>query len=53
VADTTPVHPHERISHQALQDFAARVLEDAAARGFSREEFISQLQLQLKEENRA
>src|SRR3981189_1604476 len=32
VADTTPVHPHERISHQALQDFAARVLEDAAAR---------------------
>jgi GntR family transcriptional regulator len=53
VADAAPAHPHQRVSHQALRDFAARVLEDAAARGFSREEFIAQLQTQLKEDNRA
>jgi len=52
VADAVPAHP-ERVSHQALRDFAARVLEDAAARGFSREEFLAQLQTHLKEENRA
>ena len=51
VADAVPAHPHERVSHQALRDFAARVLEDAAARGFSREEFVVQLQHQLKEEH--
>jgi GntR family transcriptional regulator len=51
VADipSPPVQP----DHQALRDFAARVLEDAAARGFSREEFIAQLDSQLKEETRA
>ena len=53
VSDAAPAHPHQRVSHQALRDFAARVLEDAAARGFSRDEFIAQLQTQLKEENRA
>jgi GntR family transcriptional regulator len=53
VAEVTPAHPEQRISQQALRDFAARVLEDAAARGFSREEFIAQLEAQLKEENRA
>jgi GntR family transcriptional regulator len=46
------VHPHQNIGHQALRDFAARVLEEAAARGFPREEFIAQLQIQLKEEHR-
>jgi GntR family transcriptional regulator len=53
VAEVAPAHPQQRISQQALRDFAARVLEDAAARGFSREEFIAQLEAQLKEENRA
>ena len=38
-------------SKQALRDFACRVLQDAAARGFSREEFMAELQLQLKEEH--
>ncbi len=53
VADVAPAHPEHRVSHQALRDFAARVLEDAAARGFSRDEFLKQLQTQLKEENLA
>jgi GntR family transcriptional regulator len=52
VAEASPAHPHQRVSHQALREFAARVLEDAAARGFAREEFIAQLQVHLKEENR-
>ena len=52
VAEASPAHPHQGVSHQALRDFAARVLEDAAARGFAREEFIAQLQAHLKEENR-
>lgn len=38
-------------NRQALHDFAVRVLEEAAARGFSRDEFVVQLQLQLKEEH--
>ena len=46
-----PLQAHS--SRQGLRDFAARVLQDAAARGFSREEFIAQLQLQLKEEHHA
>src|SRR5205823_11673732 len=50
VAEVTPSHPHQRVSQQALRDFAARVLEDAAARGFSREEFVAQLETLLKEE---
>jgi len=29
------------------------VLEDAAARGFSREDFVAELETQLKEEKRA
>jgi GntR family transcriptional regulator len=53
VAETPPAHPQERVSPEALRDFAARVLEEAAARGFSREEFITQLEVQLKEEKRA
>ena len=53
VAESAPAQPHQRVSQQALRDFAARVLEDAAARGFSRDDFIAQLQLQLKEEHRA
>jgi GntR family transcriptional regulator len=39
-----------RGNKQALREFAIRVLQDAAARGFSRDEFIVELQLQLKEE---
>jgi GntR family transcriptional regulator len=53
VAEAPPAHPQERVSRQALRDFAARVLEDAAARGFSRDEFMAQLDAQLKEETRA
>ena len=52
VAEILPGHPQERVSHAALRDFAARVLEEAAARGFSREEFVTQLEAQLKEDNR-
>jgi GntR family transcriptional regulator len=51
VAESPPARPHEAVDPQALRDFAARVLEDAAARGFTREEFIAQLQSRLKEEN--
>ena len=53
VSEVAPAHAQERVSHQALRDFADRVLEDAAARGFSREEFVAQLEAQLKEEKRA
>jgi GntR family transcriptional regulator len=53
VAEVVPGHPQERVSQAALRDFAARVLEEAAARGFSREEFVTQLEAQLKEDNRA
>lgn len=51
VAESSQALLHQRPNRQALNDFAARVLEDAAARGFSRQEFIAELQLQLKEEN--
>jgi GntR family transcriptional regulator len=40
-----------RGNRQALSDCASRVLQDAAARGFSREEFMAELQRQLKEEH--
>ena len=53
VSEVPPAHAQERVSHQALRDFRDRVLEEAAARGFSREEFVAQLEAQLKEENRA
>jgi GntR family transcriptional regulator len=53
VADISRVPLPAHANRQALRDFAARVLEDAAARGFSRDEFIVQLQLQLKEEHHA
>lgn len=51
VRDHDHAQLRQRPNLQALRDFAARVLEDAAARGFSREEFIDQLQFQLKEEH--
>jgi GntR family transcriptional regulator len=51
VADTSQAQLHQRPNRQALRDFAARVLEEVAARGFSREEFIAQLQ--LKEDSHA
>ena len=53
VAEAPPARPQEQVSREALRDFAARVLEDAAARGFSREDFVAQLEAQLKEEKRA
>src|SRR5205823_14900957 len=53
VADTSQTQLHQRPNRQGLRDFAARVLEEVAARGFSREEFIAQFQLQLKEDNHA
>jgi GntR family transcriptional regulator len=53
VADISRAARETHTNRQALRDFAARVLEDAAARGFSREEFMAQLQLQLKEEHHA
>jgi GntR family transcriptional regulator len=53
VAEISPATLPALANRQALRDFAARVLEDAAARGFSRDEFIVQLQLQLREEDHA
>ena len=53
VADIPRAPLPAHVNRQALRDFAARVLEDAAARGFSRDEFIVQLQLQLQEEQHA
>src|SRR3954469_6645492 len=53
VAETPPSHVPQDADPQALRDFAARVLEESAARGFSREAVIAQLQSQLKEEHRA
>ena len=53
VTGAAPARPVHHIDPQALRDFAVRVLEDAAARGFPRDQFIAALQLQLKEENRA
>jgi len=46
VAQAIPAQSNEHGNGQALRDFAARVLEDAAARGFAREEFIAQLRSQ-------
>jgi GntR family transcriptional regulator len=40
-----------QVDRQAVRDFAARVLEDAAARGFPLGELVTELQLQLKENN--
>ena len=53
VAEVAPAHPQERVSREALRDFAARVLEDAAARGFSLDDFVAELDTQLKEDKRA
>lgn len=51
IGDPREITNQPRTNQHALRDFASRVLEDAAARGFSHEEFIDQLQLQLKEED--
>ena len=53
VAEASRATPEQHLGRQALEDFAARVLQDAAARGFTREEFIAQLQQQMKEETHA
>jgi GntR family transcriptional regulator len=51
VGDVRASLPRQRVSRQALRDFALRVLEDAAARGVSRSELIAQLQAEIKEEH--
>lgn len=51
IGETSQASFRHRSNKQALRDFAGRVLQDAAARGFSREEFMAELQLQLKEEH--
>jgi GntR family transcriptional regulator len=53
VAENPSSHTPQEADPQALRDFAARVLQESAARGFSREALIVQLQAQLKEEHRA
>jgi GntR family transcriptional regulator len=50
IGEPSAASQRQRGNKQALRDFAERVLQDAAARGFSRHEFIAELQLQLKEE---
>jgi GntR family transcriptional regulator len=50
IGEPSATSQRQRGNKQALRDFAERVLQDAAARGFSRDEFIAELQLQLKEE---
>jgi GntR family transcriptional regulator len=50
VTGSSPAHLQQRGDRQALGDFAARVLEDADARGFVRDEFIAQLQRLLRED---
>ena len=51
VGEASQASLRHRSNKQALRDLAGRVLQDAAARGFSREEFMAELQLQLKEEH--
>jgi GntR family transcriptional regulator len=51
IGEPSPASLRQRGNKQALREFATRVLQDAAARGFSRDEFIAELQLQLKEEH--
>jgi GntR family transcriptional regulator len=50
IGEPSPASLRQRGNKHALREFATRVLQDAAARGFSRDEFIVELQLQLKEE---
>lgn len=51
IGESSQASLRHRSNKQALRDLAGRVLQDAAARGFSREEFMAELQLQLKEEH--
>ena len=51
IAEPSAPFPRQRGNRQALRELAARVLQDAAARGFSRDEFLAELQQQLKEEH--
>jgi DNA-binding transcriptional regulator YhcF (GntR family) len=46
--EPAPSHLEPLSSHQALRELAVRVLEEVAARGFSRNEFIAQLQVPSK-----
>ena len=41
----------QRGDRQALQEFSSRVLDEAASRGFARDELIAELQLLIKEES--
>jgi DNA-binding transcriptional regulator YhcF (GntR family) len=40
IGEPLPLTPRQRGDKQALREFATRVLQDTAARGFSRDEFI-------------
>ena len=40
-----------RGDRQALREFSSRVLDEAASRGFARDELIAELQLLIKEES--
>ena len=51
IGEASQASMRQHSNKQALRDFSGRVLQDAAARGFSREEFMAELQLQLKEEH--
>src|SRR5262245_16576717 len=49
IADPSRAQPPHKPDEQSLRDFAALVLEDAAARGFSLPEFVDQLKRLLPE----
>jgi len=51
VAAAPAVRVKERTDRQALRQFARRVLDEAASRGFSRDELSSELQLLIQEES--
>jgi GntR family transcriptional regulator len=51
VAAAPAVPVKERTDRQALRQFARRVLDEAASRGFSRDELSSELQLLIQEES--
>ena len=51
IGEPPPASLRQRGNKHALRELATRVLQDAAARGFSRDEFNAELQLPLKEEH--
>ena len=51
VAAAPAVPVKERADRQALRQFARRVLDEAASRGFSRDELSSELRLLIQEES--